>query len=465
MPCSSSIERLAAWAALLLLPASAESAELGPAQPQIVLRWARVPLAVAYHVEISPDPTFETIAVERRLAGESFVWEAVPAQIHYWRVRSLDQAGRPGPWSLTKTIAAYFVPPTLAEPHDGARFLVGQAPPEITLSFRRVRAVRRYRLEVARDATFRRVIWARTTGGEKAVFVPPAVGVFYWRVLGVGEGDQTTEPGETRSLAVRFAPVSLSSPADGQAVAVGRPVEIRWDPLGLVTSYRVEVTRDKDEAAAQVVSSSTVRGTHATFSPPAEGDYAVRVLPLGGPVARPPQPRRVTARAESVVARAAASPALQAAKGPGLHLGGSVGPVAVVSAPWGASLGLEVDYRPASASVVPRLRLAYLTRTLDAGARAHLGSVELGAAWVIAGSSFDLLVGAGLGVLASQTSAAVAAPGLDPMAAAHLTFEWHLPSGAAFADLRYLVASSSRAWVRATTHLPAVAVGYRGRIW
>lgn len=90
---------LAALATALAAPAAAQ--EEGA---RVVLRWVPVQGAAGYDLQISTEPSFATRELELRLELAGYRLGPPPASRRYWRVRSVDADGRPGPWSPTKTI-------------------------------------------------------------------------------------------------------------------------------------------------------------------------------------------------------------------------------------------------------------------------------------------------------------------------------------------------------------------------
>jgi hypothetical protein len=88
-------------AILALLVAAGAGAE-EPAG-RVVLRWQAVPGAASYDLQIAKDGAFTERELEARVQLPGFRLEP-PAARRYWRVRSVDAEGRPGPWSRAKTI-------------------------------------------------------------------------------------------------------------------------------------------------------------------------------------------------------------------------------------------------------------------------------------------------------------------------------------------------------------------------
>lgn len=82
---------------LLAAPARAE-------EERVVLRWQAVPGAAAYDLQVAADPAFAHRELDRRVELAGYRLGPPPEARRYWRVRSVDADGRPGPWSATRVI-------------------------------------------------------------------------------------------------------------------------------------------------------------------------------------------------------------------------------------------------------------------------------------------------------------------------------------------------------------------------
>jgi hypothetical protein len=105
--------------AAALLAAGVASAAPPGDEPagRVVLRWQAVPGASGYDLQISAEPTFARRLREVRVELAGYRLGALPEVRWYWRVRSVDAEGRPGPWSSTKTVEPLVrAPEPLPEP-------------------------------------------------------------------------------------------------------------------------------------------------------------------------------------------------------------------------------------------------------------------------------------------------------------------------------------------------------------
>lgn len=93
-------------------PAGAADAAAG----RVVLRWRPVPGAAAYDLQVAADPAFlrRLVDVRVELAGHR-LGPPTPER-RYWRVRTVDPDGRPGPWSTPRVIEGMASPSVEPEP-------------------------------------------------------------------------------------------------------------------------------------------------------------------------------------------------------------------------------------------------------------------------------------------------------------------------------------------------------------
>ncbi|HSN90619.1 MAG TPA: hypothetical protein VLS93_05285 [Anaeromyxobacteraceae bacterium] len=203
--------RLALLAAALAADALAQE----PAA-SVVLRWREVPAADAYDVQIARDPSFAAPVVSERVPAAGFRWRSIPSERHWWRVRSVDAEGRPGPWSAVKSIEVALRPPDPIAPRDGAVLRGDGEEATVALSWKASELVREYAVEVARDPSFAEVASALRTPSARAELRLPGAGVFHWRVRAVGLDGGESAPSAPRSF-------SLLPPAPESPAAERRP--------------------------------------------------------------------------------------------------------------------------------------------------------------------------------------------------------------------------------------------------
>jgi hypothetical protein len=170
----------------------------------VVLRWEPVAEAVAYEIQIARDASFAGPVVSERVPAAGYRWRSLPSERHFWRVRSVDVEGRPGPWSAVKAIEPALRPPEPIAPEDGAA--VAWDGGGVPLSWRPSAIVREWIVEVARDAAFADPVADRRSTEPGLAVDLPGAGRFHWRVRAVALSGAESAPSAPRSFEARLTP-------------------------------------------------------------------------------------------------------------------------------------------------------------------------------------------------------------------------------------------------------------------
>jgi predicted phage tail protein len=101
----------------LTLTANLEKADIVPKRnystTQPTLTWTPVSWAKSYELQISTSVTFNPLLpVNNPVAASSapeYTTSGLTAGTYYWRVRAINDAGKPGPWSQIET---FIIAPT-----------------------------------------------------------------------------------------------------------------------------------------------------------------------------------------------------------------------------------------------------------------------------------------------------------------------------------------------------------------
>ncbi len=338
----------------------------------VVLRWESVEGAVAYELEVARDRDFADRVVTERTQVPGYRWRAIPAQRHYWRVRSLDASGRAGPWSEIKVIEAALAAPAPRQPPDGARLAWDRDDRLVDFAGERSELLREYRLEVSASPDFASPVVSRRGASPAFRIGLPGLGTFHWRLGGVGLDGRDTPWSRPRSFTVALGAPRLTAPEPGASVPFG-PMTIAWEPLRPAARYRVAV-EGEDRQARQL----EVAAPPLAFTPDRPGRYRIRIaalLPDGraGPAgeAREFQVEGPVPLPAPRLAEPAAGATLDEARPPAFAweaVPGAAGYEIQVSPPEGLD---QASPRPASAARIevaglPRGPLAWRVRARDA---------------------------------------------------------------------------------------------------
>ncbi len=258
---------LALWA--LAAPAAARAEE---ATAAVVLRWEPVAGAAAYEIEVARDRSFAERVVAERTDVPGYRWRAIPEARHYWRVRSVDAAGRSGPWSEIRVIEAALAAPAPAEPADGDRFTWDRDGRAATFAGAASAVLREYRLEIAADPSFSSPLLTRRGPSPRFRVELPGVGVYHWRLGAVALDGREAPWSRPRRFTVEMGAPRLVAPDAGATVPFG-PVTIAWEPLKPAAGWRVGVEREGGEPRQLEAPAPPLR-----FAPERPGRYRIRVV-------------------------------------------------------------------------------------------------------------------------------------------------------------------------------------------
>lgn len=160
-------------------------------------RWAAVPDVSGYEIAVAADAGFTRQMDTRRETGEASHL-TLPTGQWWWRLRSLDARGQPGPWSDAQRLRVEPAPPLPAASDNGAELLV-HWPADAS-------AQSGYVVQIASDDRFAQGLRTlRATRNELALPRPDA-GTYYVRVA-------RAEGADTPPAAAFSAPQRIELPA------------------------------------------------------------------------------------------------------------------------------------------------------------------------------------------------------------------------------------------------------------
>ncbi|WP_432261234.1 FecR domain-containing protein [Cupriavidus sp. TMH.W2] len=174
----------------------------------VAFEWATVPGAAGYELALAADPAFAREAAVHAATGPAATQALAPGR-WWWRVRSADAAGRPGPWSDAVPFSVKPRPPVPTLQDDGGALHIGW--PEGG------GAGMGYRVQMSADAGFATLL-ADEHATTNAIDLPrPVPGVYFIRVA-------RAAPGVTPDPAAFSAPQRIEVMAflrDAQGGAIG----------------------------------------------------------------------------------------------------------------------------------------------------------------------------------------------------------------------------------------------------
>lgn len=198
-------------------------------------------------VEIARDRAFRALVHSENARG-NVLRPAKPLEpgTYFWRATGVideNSATPPSPVREFRVIEGGDI--VLVGPADDAVFTPGAAEDTVSVEFswRRSLIEGRYRLQLARDASFSTMYRERSIDGPGVTLDDLEPGTYAWRVLLADDSGNELMRSSSRTLAVRRAlPVpEVISPADGKIVDMSDSdaLNFRWRPVREATLYRV----------------------------------------------------------------------------------------------------------------------------------------------------------------------------------------------------------------------------------
>jgi hypothetical protein len=234
------------------------------------LRFATVPGAAAYRVQLAASVSFSPILFEAQLSDPNLVSPPLPNARYVMRVRAIDASGLEG-HNAERNLELDIRPdpPVAAEPADAA--VIANASPmfrwEVSPGNRSVR----YRLQIAHDSAFTKIFADISDLREGITLTQPLPsGPYYWRVAALGEDRRMGPYSASRSLRI-VSP----APTVERAIITPTHLRLRWREQTSRLAYRVQLSRDSE--FANVVEDRVVEGDSLELSRPAPSRYYLRI--------------------------------------------------------------------------------------------------------------------------------------------------------------------------------------------
>lgn len=176
----------------------------------VAFEWAAVGAAASYELAVSADAGFAAPTATQPARSEQMAQKLAPGA-WFWRVRSLDAAGRPGPWSAAVPFTLEPAPPVPTLRDDGDRLRIGW-PAD-------ARATAGYRVQIAEDAGFTRMVADQRSADNEVALPRPPAGTYYVRVArALPDGK---EPEASFSAPQRLDIVALLRDGQGGTIRLG----------------------------------------------------------------------------------------------------------------------------------------------------------------------------------------------------------------------------------------------------
>ncbi|MDF3834861.1 FecR domain-containing protein [Cupriavidus basilensis] len=178
----------------------------------VTFTWAEVASAAQYELEVAADADFGQGLVQARDAAPMASQALAPGR-WWWRVRSLDATGQPGPWGEPVAFAVEPSPPQPRLEDDGGDTLRIAWPATAAAAG----TVQAYRLQMASDDGFTHIVSEVRSETSEARLPRPGSGIYFVRVA--REGKPGVPP--HFSAPQRIEVMQYVRDSQGQAIGAG----------------------------------------------------------------------------------------------------------------------------------------------------------------------------------------------------------------------------------------------------
>lgn len=258
----------------LLSPANGASVQQVP-----TLTWSAVSGAVEYQYQVAADPRFRSLIVVSASAGNGTpathnlavaLEKPVTDGTYYWRVRGVNAAKRPGPWSGTrKLVKAWTDAPRLQGPVDGAQISWPSVP--LVLRWSEVPYAYEYIVTIATDERLANIVVGTATSPAKTTATAYALAstlqagqTYYWGITPVDAEGHRGTPSSVGKFSWSWRTTTNTQLTD-LTNPFGFEPQFGWAPIPGAAHYEVEVNQSPEfPAGSKWCCSSLTTGTSLT---------------------------------------------------------------------------------------------------------------------------------------------------------------------------------------------------------
>lgn len=249
-------------------------------EAQQVVGWQPIPDAASYIVQISTDPKFTVIQREIRVIEPKVNIEDLEIGRYFLRVAGINVAEQFGDFSSTATLTILTNPIVLSKPLHKFFSDVNELNTEVHFEWNEAVGPESYELQISRNPNFYPTQNYPSETNSLKLKLPADGKPHYWRVVGRLSDGTLSYSTSTRSLTLRYytKPPTLITPINSSVVFVesskNAEVIFKWAPLEGVSSFDLEVARDKIEGIKISTLKESTESSRASLAP---GIYEWRV--------------------------------------------------------------------------------------------------------------------------------------------------------------------------------------------
>ncbi|RME18295.1 MAG: serine/threonine protein kinase [Bdellovibrio sp.] len=223
------------------------------------LSWKKVRGARSYLLQISSNPSFKKVLINKIVRKNTFLWKTVRPGQYYWRVRSLGKKGQKSRFSLARRIKVLLPPPRLRERYKAIRVVssenqkgvikpveVSWKPPPMSTAFK---------VLVSETASFQKLLINKTVSRNVASLqLPEGSSSFFVKVAVLNHNGHFISTYSQPSVIevqkeILLSPPILKVPTNGSEllaqVSEENPVVFSWQAVPLSKKYHFQLAKDK----------------------------------------------------------------------------------------------------------------------------------------------------------------------------------------------------------------------------
>jgi hypothetical protein len=238
----------------------------------LLLKWFKVKDAARYHLQVAEDPGFNILVENKNdIPDAKYLLRNLNFRRHWFRVRSIAEDGYEGLWSDPMSFTV--LPPPPAPPVEKPE--VDQQ--EILIRWRDLGKGIRYEFQMARDAGFKEILFAKELEkSEITLLKPKGIGTYYVRTRGI---DPNGYPGDfslPQSFEIKPPLIPPPVPAIEEMKVSWKDIQVKWSDLGKGVRYRFQMAGEKE--FQNIIVARELEHPEITLSKPEEmGTYYIRV--------------------------------------------------------------------------------------------------------------------------------------------------------------------------------------------
>lgn len=172
--------------------APTDGARLGA--KRVDFAWSAAAAAAGYLLQIARDPMFKDGIQEHRIAKATSTRVDLAEGVHFWRLASLDDGGRPHGWGKPATFSI------LAPPAAPSDVQAGMSDGALRIAWRG--DAPEYRIEIARDPAFQEIVGRHLAFQHEVRLNKPAAGSYWLRVVPYDKDGDRGEAGPVVAVKV-----------------------------------------------------------------------------------------------------------------------------------------------------------------------------------------------------------------------------------------------------------------------